>query len=128
MTATHRFRCGDEVSQEGLDYTLEIAYADYESGRASWCGWPDGSVEIEKLALVKACTDEEHKAAVALWLDREHGSDGDHRRSVVKRLYRPRAYWRDVVKLCEERFQDAQRALGAAGTALQQAEQGPEDA
>ncbi|MEQ1891061.1 MAG: hypothetical protein ABL998_00845 [Planctomycetota bacterium] len=129
MTAPHRFRCGDTARIEGTDYDIEIAYADYESGSASWCGWPEGRVEISKLTLVKACSDEEHKAAVAMWCDRdETGGEADHRRTAIQRLYRPRAYWRGVLRIVRERLESDRQAESGATFALQQAEAGPEDA
>lgn len=119
----HRFRCGDIARIEGTDYDIEVAYADYESGQASWCGWPDGTVEIAKLALVHACSDDEHRAAVSRWLDWPRSIDHvlDHRRDVIDRLYRPRGYWqrawrsagRDVeaararARACYDKFCDA---------------------
>lgn len=128
MTTPHRFRCGDTARIEGTDYDIEVAYADHESGYASWCGWPDGVVEIKKLTLVQACSDEEHRAAVARWLDRDRDDDRDHRRSAIQRLYRPRAYWRGVLRIVRERLESDRQAESGATFALQQAEAGPEDA
>lgn len=124
----HKFRCGDTARIEGTDYEIEVAYADYESGRASWFGWPEGTVEIEKLTLVKACSNEGHKAAVAQWLDHPRNSDTDHRRGAIERLYRPRAYWRKVCAVIEERIQGDHASLARASVQLIRADAGPEDA
>lgn len=127
-TTTHRFRCGDTARIDGTDYDIEVSYADYESGRASWRGWPDGCIEIEKLTLVQACSDEEHKVSVARWLDRERGNSADRRRDTIERLYRPIAYRKGVLRICQERFAQAQQALSVATYALRDAQAGPEDA
>lgn len=127
LAPPHRLRCGDTVRQEGQDYDMKVSYADYESGSASWCGWPEGRVEIERLKLVEACTDEQHKAAVAKWLDQGRDSNHDHRRATIERLYRPRAYWRGVIKIVQTRLEQDRQALSGAEYGLQQAEQGPED-
>ncbi len=125
----HKLRCGDTVRQHGATYDLEVSYADYESGRASWAGWPDGLVPIEELTLVKACTDQEHRAAVSMWLDKPRTSESerDHRRNEVERLYRPRAYWSTVRDVAYLRAQDAASALTTAEMMLREAERGPED-
>lgn len=125
--AEHKLRCGDTVSQEGLDYKLEIAYADYETGRASWCGWPEGSVEIKALELFEACTDEEHRKAVSMWLDRPQGHDRDHRRNDVERLYRPRAFWTSVRASRRVQVEEALAGLSTAESMLREAQNGPPD-
>ncbi len=130
-TVDHKFRCGDTARIEGTDYDIEIAYADYENGRASWCGWPDGIIYIKKLTLVAACSDAEHRAAVARWLDGPVSSDLSRaqRRATIKRLYRPRAYWRDVVALSRALVQEATAALSRAENELLRAQaEGGEDA
>lgn len=118
----HKLRCGDTARQDGTSYDIEVAYADYESGRASWCGWPEGSIEIERLSLIKECTDEEHKAAVARWLDVSRSYLIDHRRVAIERLYRPRAYWMRVRKECQERVQEAAAQLASVEMNLLEAQ------
>lgn len=126
MNEPHRFRCGDTARIEGTDYDIEVAYANYESRNASWCGWPEGTVEIGKLTLVRVCSDEEHAEAVERWLAGRNG-DSDHRPDVIGRLYRPRAYWRRVIGIVRDRIEQEQRALSGAEFALREAEQGPAD-
>lgn len=116
----HKLRCGDTARLEGYD--IEIAYADYESGRASWFGWPEGTVEIDKLTIVRACTDREHSLAVALWLDKPRAESDDHRRAYVERLYRPRAYWKAVRKVCQDRVREATAQLASVEMNLREAQ------
>lgn len=112
--SSHKFRCGDTARIEGTDYDIEVAYADYASGRASWFGWPEGDVEIAKLTLVSACSDEEHRKAVARWLDRSRPSN-DHRFERVEMLYRPRAYWAKALS----RAREVERAARAEDARLE---------
>ena len=123
----HKFRCGDVARIEGADFDIEVAYAD-ENGYASWCGWPNGVVEVKKLALVEACSDEEHRKAVARWLDGPRSNDGhDRRRETIERLYRPRAYWNRRVLACREQVRIARDQLDACVSASVAAFKGPAD-
>lgn len=122
----HRLRCGDTVRLAGDDFDIEVAYADYERGYLAWCGWPDGEAEIERAAFVAACSDEEHKAAVARWLVAMPRAGG--RRENVERLYRPRAYWRRILERERERHAEQARNIHAVEAELAKAEAGPEDA
>lgn len=122
-----RMRCGDTARIDGADYDIEVSYADYETGYLSWCGWPDGCAKIDSARLVTACSDEDHRAAVARWLDRSPMGD-DSRPSYVKRLYRPRAFAREQFELARQRLADAESTYAAAHRVLVEAERGPEDA
>lgn len=123
----HRFRCGDTARIEGTDYDIEVAYADYERGGASWFGWPEGMVEIGRLVLVRACSEEEHRKSVAEAVDRTCSHGTDHRRAVIARLYRPRAYWQGQVELQRERVMQASEQLRHCEAALLRVQAGPDD-
>lgn len=56
----HRFRCGDTVKHGPSDETWEVAYADYERGKMSWAGWPEGMADIADCTLVEAVDDYQH--------------------------------------------------------------------
>lgn len=126
--ATHRFRCGDVARAEGEDFDIEVAYADYGTGYASWCGWPEGCVEIARLRLVSACTDDQHRAAVARWLVGQGPQSRDHRPDAVERLYRPRAYWRRLLERERERLIEQATHVARLASELAKAEAGPDDA
>lgn len=85
-------RCGDFVHHAPSGETWAVAYADYARGDLAWAGWPEGSAAIVHCTLTKACTDEEHAAEVAAWLDHPStpapGQSFDHRRAAIRRLYR----------------------------------------
>lgn len=123
----HKFRCGDTARIKGTDYDIEVAYADYGSGRASWFGWPEGDVELCKLDLVKACSDEEHRASVAQWLDAPRSSAADHRRDCVERLYRPRAYWKRRFEDARKQLNDARAHFESCSQVLEVVSRGPAD-
>lgn len=107
-------RCGDTVCVKKTGDELELAYADDQSRRASWCGWPDGTIDLGELKLVKACSDDEHLNSVAMWLDDDRSIDGDHRRSEVERLYRPEQYRRRVEEMGLDEMNSALGRLRAA--------------
>jgi hypothetical protein len=93
VTDTPLPRCGDTVYHRPSKETWEVAYA--HAGYLSWFGWPEGQARVEDCDLTKRCTDEEHEKAVAQWLDKPHGSNGESSGSInlrvdmVRRLYRP---------------------------------------
>lgn len=123
----HKFRCGDVARIEGTSYDIEVAFAD-EQGYASWCGWPNGVVEVKRLTLVEACSDEEHRKAVARWLDGPRSRDGeDSRRDTIERLYRPRAYWSRIVKRAREEERQARMQAENCLRSLFAAMDGPAD-
>jgi len=80
-----------------------VAYADYETNRLAWSGWPEGCADLDKCKLVRSCTDEEHEKHVAEWLD-EHGGH-DHRIYFVRKLYRPLEHREMIRKDRRERIQ-----------------------
>lgn len=123
----HRFRCGDVARILDEDWDMEVAYADYASGRASWCGWPEGAVEISKLTLVKACTDDEHRTSVARWLDGAQSQSSDHRRDTIELLYRPRAHWTRIVASAREQARAAREHLDRCEASLHASMLGPAD-
>ena len=123
----HKFRCGDTARIKGTDYDIEVAYADYGSGRASWFGWPEGDVELCKLDLVKACSDEEHRASVAQWLDMPRSSESDHRRERIEKLYRPVAYWKRMRSEYRARVENELAVLRSVEAELLRALDGPAD-
>lgn len=74
--------------------TWTVAYADYDVGRMSWAGWPEGQAQITDCTLVEACTDLGHIHAVDRWLMRSKSiwhemNEKDHRARAIRRLYRP---------------------------------------
>lgn len=83
--APRKIRCGDHVLHRPTGESWVVAYADYETGRLAWAGYPDGTAAIADCELTKAACDGEHKLAVAEWA--AFGNEGDHRRSAVLRLY-----------------------------------------
>lgn len=92
MTDEKRIRCGDTVKHHPTGEEWVVAYADYTTGHLAYSGWPEGIAKIAECELVESCTDEEHVAHVAEWLDFAHRRDDgteDHRQAVVRRLYRP---------------------------------------
>ncbi len=82
----HILRCGDEVQFMPTGELWLVAYADYETGKMSWYGWPEGVADIADCKLVKAASDDEHLRCVSEWCDRPAGND--HRFSAVRRIYR----------------------------------------
>lgn len=105
MIEVHEFRCGDTARIDGSAETVLIAYADREHGRASWFGWPPGDIELSRLVLVEACSDDEHRSCVRMILD---GSGNSRLRDDVERLYRPIAYW---TRICKQRRAEADEAI-----------------
>ena len=85
MVDEHRFRCGDVVHHGPSGEDWVVAYADYESGKLAWAGWPEGVAEISDCTLVRKATDEKHASAVADWA--RGWRDGDHRWRAIARLY-----------------------------------------
>ena len=85
MNDNSKLRAGDTVQPNGRDERWIVAYADHASGRMSWMGWPEGTIDIADVVLVNACDDAAHERTV-----REVGADrrrGDHRHGAVRRLY-----------------------------------------
>ena len=85
MVDEHRFRCGDLVKHVPSEEEWIVAYADYDTGRLSWCGWPEGIAEISDCTLVRAADDYQHARAVHQWA--RSGPSSDHRRRAIARLY-----------------------------------------
>jgi hypothetical protein len=119
----HHIRCGDSVKVDfGQDgehrrtETLLVAYADHLRDRLSWWGWPFGTVEISKVELVKACTDEEHAKCVAEWCDKPDRASSedrgwDDRRSTVMRLHRPQQWLEEKIALQAKLIDEAEKNL-----------------
>jgi hypothetical protein len=84
-------RCGDTVRHRPTGDMLEVAFA--HGDEFAWFGWPDGRAKLSDCEIVTRCTDEQHLAAVSMWLDREHRPDQrgscDSRIGWIRRLYRP---------------------------------------
>src|SRR5262245_28103962 len=83
-------RCGDTVRHRPTGDLLEVAYA--LGNDLAWFGWPDGLARLSDCEVVTRCTDEQHAAAVSMWLDRDgkpHGESGCSRAAMVRYLYRP---------------------------------------
>lgn len=122
----HKYRCGDVARIEGQDFDIEVAYADAQ-GYAAWCGWPNGIVEVKKLTLVEACSDDEHRKAVARWLDRPRSNDTDGRREMIEMLYRPRAFWTRHLAAARETSQQALERVASCEAEVRAALSGPAD-
>lgn len=89
-TETVRLRCGDVVKHGPTGEEWLVAYADYERGRLSRYGWPEGFADLSDCTLVRAATDAEHEQAVREWAAsnaRKDNGGSDHRRAVVLHLY-----------------------------------------
>ncbi len=67
-----RIRCGDTVRHEPSGESWLVAYADYDTGEMSWCGFPEGTARIE----------------VSIWLDPPDPVPG-RIANTIRRLYRP---------------------------------------
>jgi hypothetical protein len=80
-----RFRCGDSVVHRPSGEKCLVAYDDGDN--LAWAGWPEGRASSADCDLVRACTDEQHVAAVRMWLDAGRPSGPDHRIHVIRRLY-----------------------------------------
>lgn len=80
-----RIRCGDHVLHVPSGEEWVVAYADYDTDRLAWAGWPDGTAPLNECERIKACSDDEHAAAVASWSTVRD----DSRPSNVSRLYGP---------------------------------------
>jgi len=76
------FRCGDVVRHCPSGEEWLVAYADGDD--VSPTGWPDCIAKASDCDLVRAATDEEHRAHVVEWL----GCENECRRQRhVRRLY-----------------------------------------
>lgn len=77
-------RAGDTFFVKRTGEMLLCAYN--SDGYVAWFGWPPGEYHISECELVRACTDEEHRAALEEWAKPRNGSDGmsDRRRSIAK--------------------------------------------
>lgn len=53
-------RAGDHVHHKPSGEKWVVAYVDGDY--VGWCGWPAGEANVADCELVKACTDEEHRA------------------------------------------------------------------
>jgi hypothetical protein len=86
----HKIRCGDHVKHRPTDEEWVVAYADYQTGKLAWIGWPEGRAEIDDCILIGAASDEQHTKYVDSWRRspaRKDNGGTDHRRAVVLRLY-----------------------------------------
>ena len=80
-----KIKPGDHVLHRPSGETWVVAYADYESGHLSPCGWPEGRADLSDCELVKSASDEKSRALIGRWAAKENSDD--HRSRVVRRLY-----------------------------------------
>ncbi len=76
------FRPDDRVHHSPTGETWVVAYADPETGRLSWCGWPEGEAQTSDCTLVRAASDEASAALRAGLI-----AAGGRRGATVARLY-----------------------------------------
>lgn len=84
MTEEKRIRCGDHVFHRPSGEKWVVAYADYESGKLAWMGWPNGTADLADCELVQSADDEKHRRDVKCYAEK---TEDDGRRSNVLRLY-----------------------------------------
>jgi len=75
-------RAGDHVRHRPSGESWVVAYQDGEY--ISWCGWPAGEARAADCEVIKAATDEEHRAM----LDRLADLDDKRGRMARAALYR----------------------------------------
>lgn len=61
-------RCGDAVKHGPSGEEWLVAFADPERNELSPAGWPESYAKISDCTLIRQCSDEEHRKAVADWL------------------------------------------------------------
>ncbi|MFI0399622.1 MAG: hypothetical protein ACH34X_11100 [Thiolinea sp.] len=59
---------GDTVFHKPSQETWLVVYADYKTGKLSWCGWPQGGeADISDCTLIKKATSEEMQQMITLF-------------------------------------------------------------
>ena len=79
--AMEHIKTGDTVLHKPTGEEWVVAFAKYETGRLSPCGWPEDLAYIRDCELVESCTEEE-RMDLLLRLSRMSG--GDSRRSYAQ--------------------------------------------
>lgn len=75
------FRAGDVVRHRPTGEEWQLAHC--EDGRVAWCGWPEGQADAADCELVRAATDEQHRAMLEAWAAK--GTFGRDGRTLVAR-------------------------------------------
>jgi hypothetical protein len=83
--SSERIGPGDTVRHNPSGEEWAVAYADYERGDLSWCGWPEGVAKLSDCTLVQKATPEMRACVIGDWMRTPRGRD--HRPGAIRRLY-----------------------------------------